>query len=138
MSMRGRSIPAKRHKAGQGGAPGAACADPLLSRDEASQFRALRNTLPDGWVAELQPEAGMAWAAFVYQAEAPRSSPMFTVCRWDDRAGVLVQWMDGSASSAMAFTELWPILELIQNGIFASMQAHLATVPTEDWAKTQH
>lgn len=63
---------------------------------------------------------------------------MFTVCRWNDRAGVLVQWMDGSASSATAFTELWPILELIQNGIFASMQAHLATVPTEDWAKTQH
>lgn len=63
---------------------------------------------------------------------------MFTICRWHDRMGMFVQWLDGSASSATAFTELWPILELILGRIFAFRQAHLATVPTEGWANTQH
>jgi len=109
----------------------AAVVHPSLSSDEVSQFGALRTTLPQGWIVELQTVAGMAWAAFVYQADAPRSRPMFTVCRWDDRLGMFVQWMDGSASSAFAFTELWPILDLIASDIFALTQAHLATVPTE-------
>ncbi len=117
---------------------GAAAVRPSLSNDEASQFGALRDALPEGWVVELQPEAGMAWAAFIYQADAPRSRPMFTVCRWHDRVGLYTQWLDGSASSAMAFTKLWPILDLILSGIFAYTQAHLATVPTEGWANTQH
>ena len=120
------------------GISGAAVVHPPLSSDEASQFGALRDALPEGWVVELQPEAGMAWAAFIYQVDAPRSRPMFTVCRWHDRAGLYARWMDGSASSAMAFTELWPILDLILSGIFAYTQAHLATVPTEGWANTQH
>ncbi len=110
----------------------------MLSRDEAAQFAALRTILPAGWVAELQAEVEMAWVAFIYDAEAPRSRPMFTVCRWDDRVGVLAQWMNGAACSATAFTELEPILELVLDGIFASMQAHLATVPTESRACTQH
>ena len=80
----------------------------------------------------------MAWVAFIYDAEAPRSRPMFTVCRWDDRVGVLAQWMNGAACSATAFTELEPILELVLDGIFASRQAHLATVPIEGRASLQH
>lgn len=118
--------------------PGAAPLYPSLSSDEAFEFGALKDALPKGWVVELQPEAGMAWAAFIYQADAPRSRPMFTVCRWHDRAGMYARWMDGSASSAMAFIELWPILDLILSGIFAYTQTHLATVPTEGWANTQH
>jgi len=102
----------------------------LLSEDEAAQFAALRTTLPEGWVAELQADAGMAWVAFIYDADAPRSRPMFTVCRWDDRVGLLAQWMNGAACSATAFTELWPILELVLDGILVSLQAHPATVPT--------
>ncbi len=98
----------------------AAPAGPLVSRDEPSQLGALRDTLPEGWIMELQPDAEMVWVAFVYQADAPRSRPMFTVCRWSDRVGLFAQWMDGSRSSATAFAELWPILELILDGIFAS------------------
>ncbi len=63
---------------------------------------------------------------------------MFTICRWSDRVGLLAQWMNGSACSATAFTELWPVLELILDSILASMQAHLATVPTKGWASIQH
>ena len=117
---------------------GAAAARPLLSSDEASEFEALRTALPEGWVVELQSDPGMAWVAFVHWADAPRGRPMFTVCRWDDRVGLFAQWMDGSASSAAAFTELWPILELILSGIFASTQGHLTTVPTEGWDTTRH
>jgi len=98
----------------------------------------LQTLLPEGWVAELQAEAGMAWVAFIYDAEAPRSRPMFTVCHWDDRAGLLTQWMNGAACLATAFTELDPILDLVLDGIFASMQAHLATVPTGSRANVQH
>jgi len=110
----------------------------LLASDEASEFKALRTALPVGWVAELQPDPGMAWVAFVYRADAPRSRPMFTICRWDERVGLFVQWMNGSASSAMVFTELWPILELILSSIFASTQKNLATVTTEGWDATRH
>lgn len=63
---------------------------------------------------------------------------MFTICRWDDRMGLFVQWMNGSASSAMVFTELWPILELTLSSIFASTQRYLATVTTEGWDATRH
>jgi len=117
---------------------GMAAGHALLSSDEASQFGALRDALPKGWVVDVQADPAMAWAAFVYQADAPRSRPMFTVCRWDDRVGLFAQWVDGSACSAMAFTELWPILELIRGDVFASTQAHLATVPPEEWANTHH
>jgi hypothetical protein len=111
------------------GTPGAITRQPLLSEDEASQFRALRAALPTGWVAELQPEAGMAWLAFVYQADAPRSRPMFSVCRWDDGVGLFTQWMDGSACMAMAFTELWPVLEQILDDTLACTQPHREAVP---------
>ena len=117
---------------------GVASTELLLSSDEVAQFGAFKRTLPDGWVVELQADPGMAWAAFVYQADAPRSRPMFTVCRWTDRVGLFVQWMDGSASSAVAFAELWPVLELIPNGIFAFTQTQLATVAAKDWTNTQH
>ena len=118
--------------------PGVASTDLLLSNDEASQFGALERILPDGWVVELQADAWMAWAAFVYQADAPRSRPVFTICRWDDRVGLFTQWVNGSASSAMAFTELWPVLELVPDGIFAFTLTYLATVLTKDWTNTQH
>ena len=63
---------------------------------------------------------------------------MFTVCRWSDRVGLLVRWEEGWVCSAAAFTELWPVLELILDGIFTVTQARLATVPTEECAKTRH
>lgn len=114
---------------------GAASADLLLSDDEAARFAVLRTTLPDGWVLDLQGNAGMAWVAFVHKAEAPGSRPMFTVCRWSDRVGLFAQWEERRLCSATAFSELWPVLELILDGIFAATQAGLATVPTEGWAK---
>jgi len=137
--VRARRAAGGRYDAGREHRP-AQChfARPLLSIDETAQFAALRSTLPKGWVVELQAEAGMAWVAFIYDANAPRSRPMFTVCRWDDRVGLLAQWMNGAACSATAFTELWPIVELVLDGVFAAMQAHLATVPTQGWASTQH
>lgn len=110
----------------------------LLSGGEASEFRALRDTLPEGWVLEFRPDAAMAWIAFVYQADAPRSTPMFTVFRWDDRVGLFTQWLDGSASSALVFTELWPILDLILHSIFTFMQINLVTVPAGNGTHTQH
>jgi len=93
---------------------------------------ALKRILPDSWVVELQADPGMAWAAIVCQAETPRSQPMFTVCRGSDRVALFVQWIGGSASSAVAFTELWPVLELIPSDIFAFTQTYLATVPAKD------
>ena len=139
MTVRARRAVGERHDAGWERRPAQRRpAKPLLSKDEAAQFAALRTILPEGWVAELQADAGMAWVAFVYDAEAPRSRPMFTICRWDDRVGLLAQWVDGAACSAMAFTELEPILELVLDGILASMQPHLATVPTRGWAGTPH
>lgn len=113
-------------------------ADPLLSKDEAARFGALRDTLPEGWVVELQAGTGMAWAAFVHKADTPQSGPMFTVCRWSDRVGLFAHWPDGCACSAVAFTELWPVLELILDGIFTATQAQLTTVPTVGWASTRH
>jgi len=118
--------------------PGSAAVHPSLSSDEASQLGALKDALPGGWVVALQAEAGMAWLAFIYQADTPRGRPMFSVCRWDDGVGLFTQWMNGSACSAVAFTELWPILELILNDTFACTQAHPATMPTDDWVNTQH
>jgi len=60
---------------------------------------------------------------------------MFSICRWDDGVGLFTQWMNGSACSAMAFTELWPILELILNDTSACPPVQLAT---DSWADTQH
>lgn len=139
MTVRARRVVGGRHDAGREQRP-AQCrpASPLLSRDEAAQFAALRTILPEGWVAELQADAGMAWVAFVYDAAAPRSRPMFTICRWDDRVGLLTQWRNGTACSATAFTELEPILDLVLDGILTSMQPHLAAVPTRGWVGTQH
>ena len=111
---------------------------PLLSQDETDRFGALRDTLPEGWVVKLQACAGMAWVAFVHKADAPGSGPMFTVCRWSDRVGLFAQWEEGGVYSATAFSELWPVLELILDGVFAAAQAQLATVPTEGWADMQH
>ena len=116
----------------------AARANELLSSDEASEFGALKDTLPAGWVVELQPDPGLAWVAVVYQADAPRTRPMFTVCRWRDRAGLFMEWWDGHASSATAFTELWPTLEQIPGTIFAAAQAEMTTVQSPGWTRRQH
>jgi len=87
---------------------------------------------------DLQGHVGMAWATFVHKADAPKSRPMFTICRWSDRVGLFAQWEEGRPCSATAFSELCPVLELILDGIFAATQACLAVVPTEGWATTQH
>lgn len=139
MIVRARRAAGKGHDAGREHRP-ARCrpASFLLSRNEAAQFAALRTILPEGWVAELQADAGMAWVAFVYDTEAPGSRPMFTICRWDDRVGLLAQRINEAACSAVAFTELEPILELVLDGILTSMQPHLAAVPARGWAGTQH
>ncbi len=100
---------------------GAASVHPPLSNDEASQFGALRNALPEGWIVELRQEGGMAWTAFIYCADTPRSNPMFTVCHLGDGVSWLAEWMNGVASSAKTFRELGPILDLILSGIFAYM-----------------
>lgn len=63
---------------------------------------------------------------------------MFIVCRWSDRVGLLVDWVNGSAPSTVIFAELWSILDIIKSGIFAFTQARLANVSTEGWANTQH
>ena len=118
--------------------PGASCAVPLLSTGEACQLGALQDSLPEGWVLEVKAAADMAWVAFVFCAQCPRSRPMFTLCRWSDRVGLFVQWMDGTASSVAAFTDLEPILELIPSDIFASTKRQLATVPAEGWTSTRH
>ena len=124
--------------AGTIGLPSAAFANPPLSRDEAARFGALRDTLPEGWAVELKVNAGMAWVAFIHKADAPWSGPMFTVCRWHDRVGLFAQWPDDCSCSAVAFTELWPVLEQILDGIIAATQAQLTTVPTASWADTRH
>ena len=118
--------------------PGASSAVQLLSPGEACQLGALQDSLPEGWVLEVKGEADMAWIAFVFYAQCPRSRPMFTLCRWSDRVGLFVQWMNGTASSVAAFTDLEPILKLIPSEIFASTKKQLATVPAEGWTSTQH
>ena len=118
--------------------PSVSVAVPLLSTGEARQLGILRESLPEGWVLEVKAEADMAWVAFIFCAQCPRSRPMFTLCRWSDRVGLFVQWMDGTASSVAAFTDLEPILELIPSDIFASTKKQLATVPTTGWTSTRH
>ncbi len=118
--------------------PRASFATPLLSKGEACQFETLQDNLPEGWMLEVQADVAMAWVAFVFCTDCPRNRPLFTVCRWSDRTGLFVQWMDGTASSAAAFTDLEPIMDLIPNGIFATAEARLATVSTEGWADTAH
>ncbi len=120
------------------GLPSASVAVPLISTDEARQLGILRKSLPEAWVLEVKAAADMAWVAFVFCAQCPRSRPMFTLCRWSDRVGLFVQWMDGTASSVAAFRDLEPILELIPSDIFASTKKQLATVPAEGWTSTRH
>ena len=110
----------------------------LLSSDEASHFNALKRSLPEGWVVELRPNPDAVWVAFVYQADAHRSSPLFTVCRRDDRVGLFVQWMGEAPPATMVFTNLWPTLEFILQSVFAFLQVSLVTVPTEGWDDVQH
>ena len=105
------------------------------------QAREMRFVLPLD-VLEVRKEAfrilrglpGMAWAAFVHKADASRNELMFAIHRWDNRVGLLVRRMSGCAFSAMAFAELWPVLD----GISAAAQARLATVPTGERANTRH
>ncbi len=94
--------------------------------------------MPEGWVAELRAEIGMVWVAFIYDADAPRSQPMFTICRFSDHTGLFAQWMNGRVFQPIAFAELWPVLELVLDGIFAAMQVRRATVPAEGWTHTRH
>jgi len=110
----------------------------LLSSDEVSQFGALKRSLPKSWVVELRPDPDSVWVAFVYQADAHSNSPLFIVCRRDDRVGLFVQWMGEAPPATMAFTNLWPTLEVISSSVFAFLQVSLVTVPTDGWDVVQH
>ena len=66
MTVRARCAAGSRHDAGRKHRPARRrLANSLLSSDEAAQFAALRTILPEGWVAELQADAGMAWIALI-------------------------------------------------------------------------
>ncbi len=118
--------------------PSAAPTSLLLSASEATLFAGLKDNLPEGWTLDFKADAEMARVAFVDCAEAPRSRPLFTACRRADRLGVLVQWMDGAASSAVASETLEPIMDVIPSGIFGPAETHLSTVRAEAWADTKH
>lgn len=117
---------------------GVALGSLLLSTDEAALFQSMKDDMPEGWVVEFEADADMAWIAFVYCAEAPRSRPMFTVCRWTDRLGLLAQWMDGTACSAFAFDDLEPVTSFILSGIFEFAEGHHAVVVAHAAAGTMH
>jgi hypothetical protein len=119
-------------------APGAALAPQLLSAREATLFQGLKDRLPDGWMIAFEADAEMAWLALVYCAEAPRSEPLFTICRWTDRLGLLVQWMNGAACSASVFEELDPVMGSVLSTIFTFAETHQATVRPGAWADTRH
>jgi hypothetical protein len=110
----------------------------LLSSDEAALFQSMKDNLPEGWVVDFEADADMAWIAFVFCAEAPRSRPMFTVCRWSDRLGLLAQWMDGTACSAFAFHDLEPVTSFILDGISEYADAHQVNVRAHGGADTRH
>ncbi len=110
----------------------------LLSIDEASQFEALKRSLSTVWLVELRPNPDIAWVAFVYRADAPKGSPLSTVCRRDDRVGLFVQWMGEAPPATALFTNLRPTLELVSEGVFAFLQVSLVTVATEGWDDVQH
>jgi len=118
--------------------PSAAPTSLLLSASEATLFEGLKDNLPQGWTLDFKADAEMAGVAFVDCAEAPGSLPLFTVCRWADQLGALVQWMDGAASSAVASETLEPIMDLIPSGIFGFAETRLSTVRAEAWADTKH
>ncbi len=118
--------------------PDAAPASLLISEGDATLFEGLKDNLPAGWVVDFEANAGMAWVAFVYCAEAPRSKPMFTVCRWIDRLGLLAQWMDGTAYSAFAFEELEPVTSFILAGICDHAEEHHANLVVHAAADTMH
>ncbi len=109
-----------------------------LSASEATLFEGLKDNLPEGWTLDFKADGEMARVAFVDCAEAPRGRPPFTVCRWADRLGVLVQWMDGAASSAVASETFEPIMDLIPSGIVGFAETHLSTVRAEAWTDTKH
>lgn len=113
-------------------------AAPLLSLDEAILLDALMDSMSPGWALDFAVDGGMKWAAFTHRADNPRNGPLFTVCRWADRVGLSVRWIDGSGSLIAVLKGLSPVLNLIPSGIFALSAAHLATVRAESWADTMH
>lgn len=113
-------------------------APPPLSTAEGALFEGLRDTLPGGWAVDFEANAGMAWVALVYRAEAPTSAPLFTICRWDNCVGLFVRWGAGTVASAAVYPELSTVLDLIPNSIFAVAEARLATIQAESWSCTTH
>ena len=109
-----------------------------LSTVEGALFEGLKDTLPGGWAVDFEANAGMAWVALVYRAEAPTSAPLFTICRWDNCVGLFVRWVDGAVASAAVYTELSTVLDLIPNSIFAVAEARLATFRAESWSGATH
>ena len=109
-----------------------------LSTVEGALFEGLKDTLPGGWAVDFEANAGMAWVALIYRAEAPTRAPLFTICRWDNCVGLFVRWVDGAVASAAVYPELSTVLDLIPNSIFAVAEARLATVQGESWSDTMH
>jgi len=118
--------------------PRAALVSLLLSADEASLFQGMKDGLPEGWMIDFEADPEMAWLALVYFADDPRNKPLFTVCRWPDRVGLLVQWMDGIACSARAFEDLESVTSSVLSTIFEFAEARQATVGAHTWADTSH
>lgn len=110
----------------------------VLLPNETTLLDALRHNLPDGWVVDVQADAGMAWSAAVYRASTLGGGPQFTICGWSACIGLIVHWIDGSGFSAITFAELEPIVDLIPSAVFMGALARLATAPPMDWNNTRH
>ena len=109
-----------------------------VTADEVILFDTLKNNMPPGWAVDFAADAGMEWAAVIHCADDPRNGPLFTVCRWADRVGLFVRWIDGSGSLIAMLADLSPVLDLIPHGIFAFSATCLATVRDESWPDTMH
>ena len=118
--------------------PGAALVASQLSMEEAFQLDTLSSMLPHDWTLELKADVEMAWIAIVYCPDAPRSRPLFTMCRWSDRTGLFVRWKEEFVSSASAFTELQPVIGQVLSGIFASADTDPAQASGRASMGTRH
>ena len=117
---------------------GAALAASLLSVEEEFHLDALGSMLPHDWNLELKADVEMAWIAVIYCMDAPRSRPLFTICRWSDRTGLFARWKGEVMSSATAFTELQPVIGQVLSGVFACANTQPAKAGSRASMNTWH